>query len=57
MVDHGRIHQGESPYRNALGETFSHRSAKWDKYLISDETGGKQVLENLRKNYLEHKIP
>ena len=57
MLDQGRILQGESPYRNALGETFSQKSAKWDNYLLSEETGGAQVMRALRKNYMEHKIP
>lgn len=57
MIDQGRIIRGESPYRNALGETFSQKSAKWDNYLLSEETGGAQVMRTLRKNYLEHKVP
>ena len=57
MIDQGRILKGESPYRNSLGETFSQRSAKWDNYELSEETGGAQVLANLRKNYLEHRLP
>lgn len=57
LIDQGRILRGESPYRNALGETFSQKSAKWDNYLLSEETGGAQVLANLRKSYLEHRVP
>ena len=57
MIDHGRALRGESPYRNALGETFSQKSAKWDNYELNEATGGAQVLANLRKNYLEHKLP
>ena len=57
MVDKGRILKGESPYRNALGEVFSVKSAKWDKFVCSEETGGAQVMANLRKNYIDHKIP
>ena len=57
IVDQGRILNGDSPYRNALGETFSQKSAKWDNYLLSEETGGVQVLANLKKNYMEHKLP
>ena len=57
MVDQGRILRGESPYRNSLGETFSQKSAKWDNYLLSEETGGSQVLANLKKSYQEHKVP
>ena len=57
MIDQGRILKGESPYRNTLGETFSQSSAKWDNYLLNEETGGAQVLANLRKAYLEHKVP
>ena len=25
--------------------------------MLSEETGGAQVLANLRKNYMEHKLP
>ena len=57
MVDQGRILKGESPYRNALGEVYSEKSAKWDNFVCSEETGGAQVMANLRKNYIEHKIP
>ena len=57
MVDNGRVQRSESPYRNTLGETFSQKSAKWDNYTLSEETGGAQVFANLRKNYLEHKLP
>ena len=57
MIDQGRILAGESPYRNSLGETYSQKSAKWDKYLLSEETGGAQVMRHLRKSYLEHKVP
>jgi len=40
-----------------LGETFSQKSAKWDNYLLNEETGGAKVLANLRKSYIEHRIP
>ena len=57
LVDQGRVVKSDSPYRNTLGETFSQKSAKWDNYLLNEETGGAQVFANLRKNYLEHKLP
>jgi len=57
MIDQGRILRGDSPYRNALGEAFSQKSAKWDNYELSEESGGAQVMRSLRKNYLEHKLP
>ena len=49
--------KGDSPYRNVLGETYSKNSAKWYKYELSEQTGGTQILANLRKSYLEHKLP
>ena len=57
MIDQGRIVKGESPYRNALGETFSLKSAKWDNYQLSEASGGMQVLANLRKLFMEKKLP
>jgi len=53
MIDSGRAATGDSPYRNNLGETFkAGREKKWDNYFLNDETGGSQILENLRKLYL-----
>ena len=58
FVDQGRILKGDSPYRNQLGESFSiKKSAKWQKFEMSEETGGAQIYANLRKAYLELKIP
>ena len=42
LVDSGRICKRESFYRNALGEGFKRdRTRKWDKFEVSEETGGK----------------
>ena len=57
LIDHGRIIKSDSPYRNSLGETFSQKSAKWDNYLLNEETGGAQVMAHLKKSYMENRLP
>ena len=58
LIDSGRASYGDSPYRNALGETFNIKNEKkWDNYYMNEETGGAKILENLRKLYFDSLLP
>jgi hypothetical protein len=58
LIDQGRIVKRESFYRNSLGETYKRGEGRnWDKFEISENTGGQQNLTLLRKSYMGNKMP
>jgi hypothetical protein len=59
LIDAGRIQKYLSLYRNNLGEVYSIGALgynKWDKFFLSEETGGLQSLNLLKKAYLNNKL-
>ena len=58
LVDDGRSCLAESFYRNSLGEEYTRGSnKKWEKFEMSEETGGVEIRATLRKAYLENRLP
>ena len=57
LINNGSATFYDSPYRNRFGEIVSEQHKNMDEFTIDQEGGGLDALNQLKRSFLEFKLP